>query len=296
MDILGIGSATVDDLLFVPAFPQQDTKMEILRHERQGGGLCATALVAAARLGARVGFAGVLGHDEISRWVADDLAGEGIDVSQAVYREDAVPIHAHIIVDPSGSRTILYSVDGRIGADDELPSAEVIQSSRVLFIDDFGTSGNIRAARLARAAGIPIVADFELTDEPELLQQVDHLIVSACYAGRVTGTADPGLAARRLWHEQRAAVVVTCGDQGAWYADGEAPAHFQAAFRVEPVDTTGCGDVFHGAYAAALTWGLSLDERVRFASATAALKATQPGGRKGIPTRAAVEAFLMSGQ
>jgi sugar/nucleoside kinase (ribokinase family) len=58
------------------------------------------------------------------------------------------------------------------------------------------------------------------------------------------------------------------------------------------VDTTGCGDVFHGAYASALARGLSLAERVRFAAAAAALKATRPGGQAGIPTRPEVEAFL----
>jgi sugar/nucleoside kinase (ribokinase family) len=58
------------------------------------------------------------------------------------------------------------------------------------------------------------------------------------------------------------------------------------------VDTTSCGDVFHGAYASALAWGLGLDERVRLACAAAALKATRPGGQAGIPTRAAVESFL----
>jgi sulfofructose kinase len=59
------------------------------------------------------------------------------------------------------------------------------------------------------------------------------------------------------------------------------------------VDPTGCGDVFHGAYAATLAQGLDLVERIRWASAAAALKATRAGGQAGIPARTAVEEFLL---
>ena len=77
----------------------------------------------------------------------------------------------------------------------------------------------------------------------------------------------------------------------AFRPDPRTPRH-QPAYRVEVVDTTGCGDVFHGAYAAGLAQGVGTAERVRLATATAALKATRHGGQAGIPSRAAVEAFL----
>src|SRR5262249_19088568 len=93
-DVLGIGSATVDDLLFLPAFPIPDTKNRLERIERYGGGLVATGLVAASRLGTRTAFAGVLGEDDTSQWVESDLAREGIDISPVVRRMDACPIHA----------------------------------------------------------------------------------------------------------------------------------------------------------------------------------------------------------
>lgn len=297
-DVLGLGSATVDDFLYVPHFPAPDTKLQVLHTERQGGGLTATALVAAVRLGARAGFAGMLGSDEISRWVEQDLAREGVDVSPVVRRADAQPIHAVIIVEQAQhTRTILYSVNGCIGADDDAPDEATLRAARVLFIDDFGSVGNLRAVRIARAAGIPVVADFERGDGSaafeDVLPLVDHLILGARFAAQLTGEAAPDRATVRLWREARALVAVTCGAAGCWYltgADGR-PVH-QPAFPVEAVDTTGCGDVFHGAYAAALNWEMSAAERIRFASAAAALKATQPGGRKGIPTRAQVEAML----
>ncbi|MFN8372860.1 MAG: PfkB family carbohydrate kinase [Anaerolineae bacterium] len=291
-DILGIGSATVDDLLFLPSFPTPDTKNQLERVERYGGGLVATALVAAARLGTCAAFAGVLGEDDISQWVAADLAREGVDVAQVVRRDDARPIHAFIVVEStSGTRTIMYTVDGRTGADDHLPDEAAIRAAGVLLVDDVGTDAIIRPVRIARASGIPVVADFEFTTNPTLIALPDHLIVSERYAARATGATTPADAARKLWHDQREVVVITCGAAGCWYCAGGEVIH-QPAFPVQVVDTTGCGDVFHGAYAAALSWRLPLEERIRFATATAALKATQAGGRKGIPTREQVETFL----
>jgi len=92
----------------------------------------------------------------------------------------------------------------------------------------------------------------------------------------------------------RSTVVVTCGAEGAWCTCAERPGHVfhQPAFRVETIDTTGCGDVFHGAYAAVLREGWCAADRLRFAAAVAALKATRAGGQKGVPSRTEVEAFL----
>jgi sugar/nucleoside kinase (ribokinase family) len=96
----------------------------------------------------------------------------------------------------------------------------------------------------------------------------------------------------RLWGHEREVVVVTNGSEGCWYtADGQT-ALYQPAFPVEPADTTGSGDVFHGAYASALARGSPLPERIRFASVAAAMKATARGGQAGIPTREKVEKAL----
>src|SRR5262249_52287729 len=129
-DVLGIGCSAVDDLLYVEAYPTADTKVRVRRRERQCGGLTATALVAASRLGARCAFAGVLGDDENSRFVLDALSREGVDVGPLVYRPCARPIHSTIIVDETRhTRTILYDLTGSVGADTEAPRADVIRSA-----------------------------------------------------------------------------------------------------------------------------------------------------------------------
>jgi ribokinase len=122
----------------------------------------------------------------------------------------------------------------------------------------------------------------------------NHPVVSQGFARQWTGCEQPAEAACALWSDQRQAVVVTCGADGCWYVGPDRPdqARHQPAYAVPVVDTTGCGDVFHGAYAAALAQGYDLPTRVRRAAAAAALKATCRGGQAGIPARRAVETFL----
>jgi len=298
-DILGLGVLAVDDLLYVKAYPSADTKTRVSARERQCGGLTGTALIAAARLGATCAYAGMLGADELSSFVTAALKAEGVDVTHVVARADARPVHSVVVVDETRhTRTILYDVSGTTGADPELPAADVIRSAKVLFVDQYGVDGMIRAVKIARSAGRGVVADFEHRgDSPrfdELLAGVDHPILPLDFARELTGANDPSSAVKALWHDGADTVAVTCGADGVFYVTTDAPTdvRHQPAFRVETVDTTGCGDVFHGVYAAALARGLAAEERVRLAAAAAAIKSTQPGGQKGIPDLPTVESFL----
>lgn len=297
-DVLGLGVAAVDDLLYVDEYPRAERKVPVRRQERQCGGLTGTALVAAARLGARCAYIGTLGDDELSRIVAEGFVREGIDLGHVVRRPDARPCHSTIIVDQRrNTRTVFARAEGHFGPDPDRPSADVIRRAAVLLIDHHGMEGTLRAARIARQSGVAVVADFERDPGglfADVLALVNHLIVPERFALQLVGQQSAEAAAASLWASDREVVVVTCGDRGCWYCDAasaHSPEHLPA-FSVDVVDTTGCGDVFHGAYCAALAEGRSLPERLRLASGTAALKATRRGGQSGIPTRAAVDAFL----
>jgi sulfofructose kinase len=296
-DILGFGAVAVDDLLYVDDYPPAENKVRVRHRLRQCGGLTGTALVAASRLGASCAYVGLLGDDELSKYVLDCFACEGIDTKHCVRRATARPAHSTIIVDEHrNTRTIFASLAGDIGADSQSPPAELIRSARVILIDHHGLEGTIRAARIACENGVAVVADFERKPEgnfDELLALIDHLVISALFAAELTGKTEPDQAASALWTPKRRAVVVTCGAQGSWYlAEGyKKPLHCPA-HPVKVIDTTGCGDVFHGAYSAALAWGKSPADCVELASAAAALKATKRGGQAGCPTLQSVEEFL----
>ena len=295
-DILGLGAVAVDDLLYVAAYPPPDGKQQVIDRDRQCGGLSATALVTAARLGARCAYAGVLGDDELSAFVLNRLREAGVETSCVQRRPGARPVHSSIVVDRQhGTRNIFFDLEGVTGAGTRTP-ASLITSARVLFVDNIGVPGMVRAARLARRAGIPVVADFDDHRHPQfeqLLALADHLIISEEFAGRLTGTQSPEHAIRKLACPDRQVTIVTCGDKGCWYlARGASAVQYQPAFKVKAVDTTGCGDVFHGAYAFALANGMPIEAQIRFAAATAALKATRAGGQAGIPSLTAVRRFM----
>lgn len=294
-DLLGLGCIAVDDLLYLPGFPRPEEKVRIRTRQRQCGGLTATALVAAARLGARCAYAGVLGDDELSGFVRATFAREGVDLTHLRGQAGARPIHSTVLVDEAAlTRTVLFDLTGTVGAAVDHPAADVIQTAKVLYVDHYGLEGMTRAARLARAAGVPIVADLERDEWPgfdDLLALVDHLILSETFALRRTRTSSPADAVLALWTTARRVVVVTCGAAGCWWTDNGHAVQHCPAFAVATVDPTGCGDVFHGAYAATLARGLGVTERLRLASAAAALKARHLGAQAGAPTWEAVLAF-----
>lgn len=300
IDVLGLGAVAVDDFLFVDSFPPPDAKTYVRRRARQCGGLAATALVAAARLGAQCAYAGSLGSDDLSRFAVHAMEAEGIRVQPSPHQPRAKPVSSLIVVaDDTASRNIFADLDGVVGADDQWPPEELIGNSKVLLVDHIGVDGMRRATEIARHAGIPVVGDLERESGPgfnQLLERVDHLIVSHEFALGWTQTKSPGDAVQRLWHSDRQVVVVTGGADGCWFRAQETGAEVIHAptFPVKAVDSTGCGDAFHGAYAFGISKGLPIHERIRLASAVAALKATRPGGQAGLPHWDEVKSFLES--
>ncbi len=296
-DILGLGVVAVDDLVYLASFPQADSKMPVQARGRQGGGLTGTALVAAARLGAKTAYGGILGDDELSLYTIRELEREGIDCAPITYHAEARPCHSLVLVDQStGQRTILYSTEGMMPRQPEQVDEAVVRACRLLFVDSTTGYGGVRAVELAHAHGIQAVGDVERLTVPgteELMRQLDHLIVGIQLAQQVTGMSEPEQMVRALG-DGRACCAVTAGDRGCWYTEGSSAVRHVPAYHVEVVDTTGCGDVFHGAYAACIARGETVAAAIQVATATAAIKATQPGGRAGIPDRATVERFLQA--
>ena len=151
LDILGVGSVAIDDLLAVAVYPPADAKARVLRRERQCGGLTGTALVAAARSGARCGYAGVVGTDELSDEVARQFQRVGVDTRWMAREPAARVIYSVIVVDEQQTRTIFYDLDGAIGMNPLWPPAEAIRSARALYIDHHDAEMVLRAARIGRS-------------------------------------------------------------------------------------------------------------------------------------------------
>lgn len=283
IDVFGLGVVAVDDFLYVDAYPPADSKVPVRRVARDFGGQTGRALLAAARAGYRTAYGGMLGDDPLSEAAKAAFREAGVDLSRHVSDPLARPFHSTIIVDETNhTRTIFARQGGKVGCADDGPAEEAILAARVLLIDHHGVKGTLRAARIAVGRGTPVVADFERNGEgpfEELFELANHLIVPRRFAAERTGAEDPAEAARRLWTPRHAAVVVTCGADGGWYraAASEQVRHYQTS-TIEAVNTTGCGDVFHGIYAAALASGAGVEKCVRLAAEAAAHHA-----RGGLP-------------
>lgn len=295
-DVLGLGAVAVDDLVYVPHYPAPDTKVLVQDEQRQGGGLTGTALVAAARLGAKTAYFGVLGTDALSRYTITELEREGVDCTPVLIRPGAGPVHSTIIVDTSnGQRTILHSHAYVQQRGPHEVGEEFISCCKVLLMDYTVCASASRACQIARQLSIPTVGDLEGTISPETIELaslLDHLIINLAYASRLSGRNDPEEIVRVLDTDRRTCVVVTDGARGGWWRAHHGPVQHYAVYTVPVVDTTGCGDVFHGVYAACLARGESLPRILQLASAAAAIKATRTGGRTGCPTWIELMRFL----
>lgn len=299
VDIVGLGLATIDIMALVPRLPGRDEVFQARRILLEGGGPVATALVAAARLGASTAYVGPIARTTWGVLARAGLKAEGVDTRHSPNRRSGEQSVSVILVDePTGLRSILF----KMGEMPELVRAEVpeelIASARALHLDGTHLEAAFHAAKIAREAGVVVSFDGgagELWPELELLLPlVDLMVVARDFAEEQTGELDPLKAGPALLKRfEPRQVVITDGTRGCWYWD-EAQMLHQPAYLVNVVDTTGAGDVFHGAYLYAFLQGWSAQRTMAFASATAALKCREVGGRAGIADRPQVEALMAS--
>ncbi len=285
-DVVGLGANACDQLLIVPHHPAPGEKVRFLELLRQGGGQTATALVTVARLGYRARYLGGVGDDEAGGHSLAELRGEGIEVAGVRVRPGGLSQQAYILVDAaSGERTIVWGrSEGMVLEPHELERGQVA-AGRLLHTDAQQPLSAARAAGWARAAGMPVLADLEPVRPglEEFLPEVDVLIAAEDFPARATGAAGLGEALRRLEERTRGGwVMVTRGAAGVVARVDGALKTFPA-YAVEARDTTGAGDVFHGAFAVACLRGLALEEAIDFSHAVAAMKCRALGGRTGIP-------------
>lgn len=289
-DVAGAGCASIDEFLYVDA-SLSDDKGRVLAQEQQPGGNIATALVAAAGLGAKVAFAGRLSDRDEGAIVRADFAAHGVDLTFALPDPQARPIRATIVVYKDGERFIAYDDVTTVGLS---PGDDVtaLRQARVVLLDKYALAPAVAALGTALNE-VMIVADVEAEVDWAALQQVQHLVLPMAAARQLSGERDPTAILNLLWSDRRAAVVVTDGGHGVWFRDGTGPdCQYQPAFEVPVVDTTGCGDVFHGAYAVALARGLDVADCVRFAAAAGAICATGRGGRGRLPTDRTIDQIV----
>jgi sulfofructose kinase len=291
--VVGLGQASIDFIGRIPYFPQSDTKCEFTDLTIQGGGPAATAMVTLRRLGLPAVFIGAVGDGEFGRRIVQELQDEGVDVTHVHVRPGGRSQMAFIAVESGGSRTIFWQRAVNAGLEPSDVDPDMIRRAHVLHVDGLMIEASLAAAEIARQADVPVVFDAGTLRDGylDLVKQTDFLICSETFFRQFHPGRDDKEGLQQLHAMGPKHAVVTLGANGSLGYDGR-NYYRQKAFEVDAMDTTGAGDVYHGAYIYALVQGNSLEECMRFASAVAALKCTKMGGRAGIPTIDEAERFL----
>ena len=292
LDCLGLGIAPLDLLMQIEKYPAPGTKIDAANMTIQGGGPIPTSMVALARLGMKPGMIAPIGDDVFGRFVRDELRKEGVETSYLIEKKRPSAIAAGWIEKGNGRRTIVLElkIDLKPGdiVIDKLPRTKVVH------LDGRYLPACLKLAKWARKNNIPVIFDIGSmrNDVSALIPLTDHLVVSEDFALPFTGAKKPRTAVEKLRKRCKGTIVVTSGIKGSIGYDEGSGYVIQKAYKVKTVDTTGAGDSFHGAYIFGLLKGWSLSERLRFASAVAAIKCTKSGGRTGIPTYRQAVDFL----
>lgn len=288
-----VGITVMDRIYYVEGLPTEGGKYVAKRYTEVGGGPAATAAVAAAKLGAQVDFIGRVGDDDTGNSLLAELESLGVNTRYTRRYTGAKSSQSAIMVDAQGERIIVnYPSPDLLHDADWLNEIDFSQWDVVL-ADVRWHEGARQAFTLARRAGVMTVLDGDVTpqDISELVALSDHAAFSEPGLARLTGINDSEAGLKQAKTLTNGHVYVTRGSEGCDWIKNNALQH-QSGFKVDVVDTTGAGDVFHGALAFSLAGGDAPEDAVRFASGVAALKCTRPGGRAGIPDCDQTRSFL----
>jgi ribokinase len=270
----------------VTHYPPSDVKCEFFEMIIQGGGPVATALVALSRWGVSCTFAGVLGDDPFGAMIKESLDEEGVDSSGILVRKGFDSQFAFIVAESgAGRRTIFWRRPTGPFPDPEEIDYGAIKRAKIFHTDGIFIEASLAAGKAAKEAGVPIVVDAGSLREGmlDLARFSDYFLASETFAEALVGDDKPLEACRKLAEFGPSVVGVTLGPRGYVALDRgkviQRPAH-----PVEAVDTTGCGDVFHGGFVYGLIQGWNVDRGLDFASWAAAKVSLKLGGRTGIPS------------
>lgn len=302
--VVGIGACVMDTLITVPNFPKEDTKLRALSSKAAGGGPTATGLVTASKLGVSAGFIGVLAKDNGGSFLLEDFERYGVDTSQVEIKEGFRSFTSSIwLAKDTATRTCVFDKGDLPPLTLDEEKGKAIAEAQILMIDGNEMDAAEAACKVARENNTKVLYDCGglYRSVERLLKLTDVMIPSEEFAMGHTGCKTVEDAAVKLYEMYRPEVIViTCGKEGGIIYLGnvecednkEAGIERYPAFVVDAVDTNGSGDVFHGAFAAAMIKGYNYKECCIFASAVSALKCTGFGARESVPDTEMVYKFL----
>ncbi len=296
LDVIVSGLLVVDILAKVPSKIIKGTKHEISKILVQGGAPAGNAACVIAKSGLKTGFVGYKADNTLSIIANQELHKCGVNTSLMIEKENFQPAIAVVEVDANnGDRTVFYSLDNYSPLAIKDINEDWVKNSKLLLVDGYDVTGNLELLKIAKKHETPSVLDIETGDIAILKQMIqlgDHIILPLEGAQLITGLKDTHDCLFALGKLTKGQLIITDGANGSWAIENNNIIH-QPAFPAKVVDTTGCGDAFHGAYSIALLEGKNLVNRMQFASAYASIIATHFGGRSYFPNKQEVENVII---
>lgn len=297
LDCVGVGLCVFDHLCLLKKYPGADDKIVALEHSTQGGGPVATAMATLGRLGARTAFVGRVGDDTEGRFVIHELERMGVDASRVIVGRGAKTPTAFCWVEKgTGRRAVTLAKDGKCSLSARDIREPDFPRARFLLIDGRDADACLKAARITSRRGGRVVLDIGSPRRrmDEIFSATDFFIASHMFIRKFHGRVKPETACRKILARGPETAVITLGAEGSIVANRDGLMERVPAF-TRPgwiVDTTGAGDVFHGAFVHGLIRGWDVRRCALFANAAAFLKCGSLGGRAGIPTVAQVNRLI----
>jgi ribokinase len=290
--IVVIGSVNSDLMLRCPRLPAPGETVTGSDFLVVPGGKGANQAVAAARLGARVSFIGCVGDDAFGRSARAVLDGEGVDTRHLATVPELPTGVAMVIVDDRGENAIALAAGANAALSAErLDAAEAVIATAALVVCQLESPlGAVEhAAQIAQRSGVPFLLNPApaCTLPDKLLRRVAYLVPNESEATtlsglRVDGVESAHVAAAVLHAHGAQTVIITLGARGA-VALGTGGQGAWPAVPVKPLDTTGAGDTFVGAFAVARAGGQPLADCIAFAQRAAAWSVQRRGAQASMP-------------
>jgi len=298
--ILCIGIPVRDLTFRVSGIPARGSKENATHFDEICGGNALNAAIGIVRLGGRASVCGPMGDikETSTRFIFEKLAHEGIETNHLVHMPGLVTPISAVMVDPSGERTIVTFRDPELWKV-QLPATDTLLNDCAAILTESRCAGFCTdLCAEAQKRGIPVIVDVDraMSLREGLLNASSHLVFSSEPLQETAGVTDDAQALKKIAKLTPSFLAGTRGARGTIWLDENQAVQETPAFHVHTVDTLGAGDVFHGAFALAITEGQELRQALRFASAAAALKCTRFGGAFAAPQRIEVEELLKWGQ
>lgn len=293
-DVVVVGSANMDVVLSVERMPAGGETILASGAAQHPGGKGLNQAVASARSGASTTFVGAIGTDAFGESLARAMESAGV-ANDLVRRSDQPSGQAFILVDGAGENLIVVASGANAGMTELTePERAVVEQCAVLLMQLELPTGIVReAATVARAAGRTVMLNAAPAApvDDELIDLLDYLIVNEHEARLIAARDDLADAAAAL-AARVPRLIVTLGARGSDVYDAGELVGTVAPPSVTAVDTTGAGDTYCGALAAAVAEGRPLLDAVRFATAASALSVQKAGAVSSIPNRDDVDSKL----